>query len=279
MSRQMPPPPTPTEPARLPSSEQGKKPAWKRWWIWVGIVVIIGIIGSAGDGSKDEGSIENAAPVAGVSSPPSPEVVGTPLPSPATPIRRVRVPNVVGDREASGTRTLESASFTVIVDERYSNQPDGTILDQDLRAGRRADEHSAITLLVAKALPRLPNVIGLGLEHARRALEERGFEVRVVHETSSQRKDSVIRMSPPAGSGSRPGSTVTIVVAKPAPAPPPSTSSGGGCTPGYSPCLPPASDYDCAGGSGDGPKYTGTVTVTGSDPYDLDSDNDGVGCE
>lgn len=52
------------------------------------------------------------------------------------------------------------------------------------------------------------------------------------------------------------------------------------CTPGYSPCLPPASDYDCAGGSGDGPKYVqGPVKVTGSDPYGLDSDNDGVGCE
>lgn len=51
------------------------------------------------------------------------------------------------------------------------------------------------------------------------------------------------------------------------------------CTSGYSPCLPPAPDYDCAGGSGDGPKYTGTVSVTDSDPYDLDSDGDGVGCE
>jgi TolA-binding protein len=52
-----------------------------------------------------------------------------------------------------------------------------------------------------------------------------------------------------------------------------------GCTPGYSPCLPPASDYDCAGGTGDGPEYTGPVTVSGSDPYGLDSDSDGVGCE
>lgn len=52
------------------------------------------------------------------------------------------------------------------------------------------------------------------------------------------------------------------------------------CTPGYKPCLKPASDYDCAGGGGDGPKYVyGTVKVTGSDPYGLDSDNDGVGCE
>jgi hypothetical protein len=57
---------------------------------------------------------------------------------------------------------------------------------------------------------------------------------------------------------------------------------GGGtdCTPGYSPCIPPGSDVDCAGGSGDGPRYVqGPVTVTGSDPYGLDSDGNGVGCE
>jgi hypothetical protein len=51
------------------------------------------------------------------------------------------------------------------------------------------------------------------------------------------------------------------------------------CTPGYKPCLKRASDYDCKGGTGDGPKYTGKVRVTGSDPYGLDSDNDGWGCE
>lgn len=51
------------------------------------------------------------------------------------------------------------------------------------------------------------------------------------------------------------------------------------CTPGYSPCLPPASDYDCAGGSGNGPAYTGRVEVTGPDIYGLDRDNDGIGCE
>lgn len=49
---------------------------------------------------------------------------------------------------------------------------------------------------------------------------------------------------------------------------------------GYSPCLPPGPDVDCAGGSGDGPRYVqGPVYVNGSDPYGLDSDGDGVGCE
>jgi len=39
------------------------------------------------------------------------------------------------------------------------------------------------------------------------------------------------------------------------------------------------SDYDCSGGSGDGPGYTGTVQVSGADIYDLDRDGNGVGCE
>lgn len=45
-------------------------------------------------------------------------------------------------------------------------------------------------------------------------------------------------------------------------------------------CLDPdASDYDCAGGSGNGPYYTGRVEVVGPDDYDLDRDGDGIGCE
>jgi hypothetical protein len=57
---------------------------------------------------------------------------------------------------------------------------------------------------------------------------------------------------------------------------------GGGarCTPGYRPCIRPGPDVDCRGGSGNGPRYVdGPVRVTGSDPYDLDIDDDGVGCD
>jgi len=52
------------------------------------------------------------------------------------------------------------------------------------------------------------------------------------------------------------------------------------CDPNYSGCLDPNSpDYDCEGGSGDGPDYTGTVTVLGVDHYGLDDDSDGTGCD
>ena len=43
--------------------------------------------------------------------------------------------------------------------------------------------------------------------------------------------------------------------------------------------VPFASDVDCAGGSGNGPAYTGRVQVIGPDVYGLDNDGDGIGCE
>ncbi|RKQ93152.1 hypothetical protein C8N24_3012 [Solirubrobacter pauli] len=47
------------------------------------------------------------------------------------------------------------------------------------------------------------------------------------------------------------------------------------CMGGYSPCLPVTSDLDCD----EIPESKKPVSVTGSDPYRLDADDDGVGCE
>jgi len=53
------------------------------------------------------------------------------------------------------------------------------------------------------------------------------------------------------------------------------------CHPSYEgACLDTtASDYDCRGGEGDGPLYTGRVRVVGPDVFGLDRDDDGIGCE
>jgi hypothetical protein len=58
------------------------------------------------------------------------------------------------------------------------------------------------------------------------------------------------------------------------------SSPSSDCDPDYGGCLDAtASDYDCDGGSGDGPEYTGTVDVIGDDHFDLDRDGDGIGCD
>lgn len=57
------------------------------------------------------------------------------------------------------------------------------------------------------------------------------------------------------------------------PTPPPATGS---CHPSYTPCLPVVGDLDCADVRALG---VAPVRVTGSDPYRLDGDGDGLGCE
>jgi hypothetical protein len=66
-----------------------------------------------------------------------------------------------------------------------------------------------------------------------------------------------------------------------APTPPPKAGAGAGgsagkkCEPGYSPCLPIVADLNCA----DISDSLKPIRVTGSDPYGLDGDGDGYGCE
>lgn len=60
-----------------------------------------------------------------------------------------------------------------------------------------------------------------------------------------------------------------------------SAAEQGDCDSNYEgACLNPnASDYDCAGGDGNGPFYTGEARVVGVDHFGLDADGDGIGCE
>lgn len=60
----------------------------------------------------------------------------------------------------------------------------------------------------------------------------------------------------------------------------PAETKSSTCDPNYDPCVPIASDVDCAGGSGNGPAYVqGPVRVIGVDIYGLDRDGNSVGCE
>ncbi|WP_432836036.1 hypothetical protein [Dactylosporangium sp. CA-092794] len=87
-----------------------------------------------------------------------------------------------------------------------------------------------------------------------------------------------------AGAGTRPATkpaTTKPPTTKPPTTKPPTKAPAQNCNPNYTPCVPnDPVDVDCAGGSGNGPSYVqGPVHVIGSDPYKLDSDGDGIGCE
>ncbi len=194
---------------------------------------------------------------------------------------KVRVPDVTGLALGRATKRLEARGLRVgDVSKRPSGKPRRTVLEQSHRPGSKTKDGSTVSLVIAKPHPIVPDTVGDDRRSARRQLRLAGFDVvKTRQRTDSATPGTVVDQAPSGGTRARRGARVTITVAV-KPPPPPESTPPDNCTSGYSPCLPPASDYDCAGGSGDGPEYAdGPISVTGSDPYGLDSDSDGVACE
>ena len=217
-------------------------------------------------------AIPTATPSDTPSASPSPPSAS---PSPAL----ARVPGVEGLDLAKAKRKLRAAGLEVgDIDRRPSRKKKDTVLKQGVAKGRELEPGSSVSLVVAAPLPQVPSVIGRQESSAIKKLKKAGFEVKKTTQTRTTGQDGVVlSQSPSGGTRAKPTSVVRIVISNVQR--PPRTDSSRNCTPGYSPCLPPASDYDCRGGSGNGPKYTGPVQVTGSDAYDLDRDGDGKACE
>jgi hypothetical protein len=135
----------------------------------------------------------------------------------------------------------------------------------------------------------VPTVVGMTQAEAKQALADRGLKATTKYQSTAEYPAGiVISQSHDAGAGVPPGTAVSLVVAKTPPPPPPTappaptTTPAQKCDPSYPDvCLDPAvQDYDCAGGSGNGPEYAeGPIRVRPPDPFDLDRDGDGWGCD
>ncbi len=184
------------------------------------------------------------------------------------PVPTSKVPDVVGLPLPRARTRVDGANFVVKVTHQYSKAPPGSVLAVNPAPDTSLDEGTTVSLTVAMPFPHTPNVAGDLLAQARQKLKDAGFSVQTKDLFSSQRRGTVLGQHPAAGTQLRPGRAVSLTLST-------------GCEPGYSACLNPlVSDYDCAGGTGDGPAYiAGPIGVSGFDPFGLDYDNDGVGCE
>ena len=263
------------------SSAPKARPWWRRWWaIVIAVLAVLWIIGSLSPDSNADKTSATAPPTS-----PAPTSGSTNTAKPkvhAAPVKRATVPALAGMSFAHARQMLRSHHlFGGYVERRPSAAPPGTVISQGLRVGKEVAWRSSVPMVIAVPLPRVPAVVGQSATSALQTLRAAGFRTHTVRRTTTSGSEGVVLSeSPSSGQPIRPHSVVTIVVAhvvRPVVSTPSQTQS---CTPGYSPCLAPASDYDCAGGSGNGPKYVyGVERVTGADPYDLDADGDGYGCE
>ena len=129
----------------------------------------------------------------------------------------VVVPTVLGEKEDRATEVLEERGFEVDVEEFESEQPAGTVVEQDPRAGTEAEEGATVTLSVSEGLgtATVPDVAGLREREAVKRLKARGFAVDSESEFSSELESGrVIETQPEAGTSIEGGSEVTLIVSQ-----------------------------------------------------------------
>jgi eukaryotic-like serine/threonine-protein kinase len=129
----------------------------------------------------------------------------------------VVVPTVLGEKEDRATELLEARGFEVDVEEFESEQPAGTVVEQDPRAGTEAEEGATVTLSVSEGLgtTTVPDVAEMREREAVKRLEARGFAVDSEGEFSSEVESGrVIETQPAAGTSIEGGSEVTLIVSQ-----------------------------------------------------------------
>jgi penicillin-binding protein 1A len=140
-----------------------------------------------------------------------------------TSYQQLTVPSVIGlDKEAATTQ-LHAAGFNVAVEYAESDEPDGTVIDQDPKGGSSLMQTGTVTITVARGAPEqelveVPNVIGMGQAAATSTLKAAGFSVLVSRDPECDPADpgcdyvpGVVWSQQPVGTA-EPGATVTISV-------------------------------------------------------------------
>jgi len=132
--------------------------------------------------------------------------------------RPIAVPNVVGQPYESAAATLQAAGLAVARREADSNQPAGTVIDQNPAANSTAARGSSVTLTVSRGpqTTGVPEVTQIDQDSAIQTLEEAGFAAEVADQPVDDPAldNIVLSQDPEGGAQAEPGSTVTIVVGR-----------------------------------------------------------------
>jgi len=128
----------------------------------------------------------------------------------------VEVPSVVGLSQQIAENQIESADLLPNVETEDSDQPEGTVIAQDPGAGSQIESGSEVSIVISTGAGSVlvPDVVGLFRDGAVRVLTNRGLDVVVDEElTSDSSQDGrVLDQAPEPNQRVRQGDAVTIVV-------------------------------------------------------------------
>jgi beta-lactam-binding protein with PASTA domain len=92
---------------------------------------------------------------------------------------RVVVPNLVSISEKDARENLRALGFVFLVGPRKpsTDAETGTVIAQSIRAGQPARRGAAVTVTLALALPKVPNVVGRSLDEAKQLLGQQDLKL------------------------------------------------------------------------------------------------------
>ncbi|MER5742882.1 MULTISPECIES: Stk1 family PASTA domain-containing Ser/Thr kinase [unclassified Streptomyces] len=131
---------------------------------------------------------------------------------------QVDAPNLVGLTVDAAEQRAGNAEVVMKVGSRKEceDQPKGKICSQTPEADTPMEKQDTVTVVVSTGAPKIevPDVTEKSQDSARKALEDKGFTVKVVTEESEKSPDTVIRQDPAGNAKAEKNSEVTITVAK-----------------------------------------------------------------
>jgi hypothetical protein len=229
------------------------------WWQWLigGLVALVVVGALLGDEDKTSTSTVTVTQPA---SPAAAETVAVAPEEPAEPQETIADARSAAD-SGDYARAVTIAAAIGPVQRAAIRRRIANRIARSARAAVRAGDRARASRLIARAT-RFPTT---SLTRQARA-SYRAARARAAQRVAARRLAAEQR---------RAAAAAKKAAAEAAP------DASANCDPNYEgACLDPSSsDYDCEGGSGDGPDYTGAVRSVGSDPFDLDRDGDGVACE
>jgi beta-lactam-binding protein with PASTA domain/predicted Ser/Thr protein kinase len=130
----------------------------------------------------------------------------------------IAVPSVEGQPFESANAQLQAAGFSVARQDVDSDEPRGTVVDQDPEGTTLASRGATVTLSISKGpkTVRVPFVESVDRDTGVQTLRESGFKVKVTEQDVEDPAldNLVLAQDPPGDSDAKPGSTVTITVGK-----------------------------------------------------------------
>ena len=150
----------------------------------------------------------------------------------ALPVVPVKVPPVIKMPEREAAAILRRSGLQVgRVTFRESDRPEGTIIDQNPRAGARVAPGTAVNVVIARAGAALPSAVmipdlsGRTVQEAKSVLP-RELRLEVTVRESDRPEGTIIDQNPRAGARVAPGTVVNVVKATSGAAPPVSPAVG-----------------------------------------------------